>query len=382
MILSGKLRPTTHQSLRQLDAFGRIHRTISLIMLPLGMVACLTLWFTEWSVSRVVTLDTLALPLIAIGMGVATVSVWVKPGTLAWFERAGFLALSAYLLLALQHELRDFLPIYGHLNGYSYWFFITFLLAFIGWKPRSALFLSAGVYVIMLILLAINLKPLLALGATQRLLALSDVAQFYLACLIYIVAHFVLSQLRPQLAEMQRLALTDPLTGIANRRRAEELLSQELSRAGRYDRPLSVILFDLDHFKRINDLNGHAVGDAVLRSVTRVVGHELRTTDHLTRWGGEEFLIIAPELGGSRASQVAERMRARIAQLRIPGSQDTAPTASFGVALYRPGETPHDLVDRADEALYMAKHEGRNRVVMERPRTTLITNDTPSMESA
>ena len=182
---------------------------------------------------------------------------------------------------------------------------------------------------------------------------------------------------------MQRLALTDPLTGVANRRRGEELLSHEIARAERYGHPLSVILFDLDHFKRVNDVNGHAVGDALLRTVTRIVGDQLRATDHLVRWGGEEFLIIAPELGDVRAVQVAERLRGQIARLRIPGDQQMPPTASFGVAFHRAGDSSHSVVQRADVALYAAKNGGRNRVEQEIPQTAAHAESVaPTMETA
>jgi diguanylate cyclase len=351
--------------LAQLDAFERVRRLFSMIMLPTGAIACLLAWAMELSARRIGALDFYFLPLFALALGVSAVLVWARPVVLPWIERIGFVALSAYLLVTLQAQLHDFLPVYGHLNEFTYWFFVAFLIAFIGWKPRNALYLCAGLYAIMLLLLALNLPPLLKLEDHRFWLTVNYVSQFYFACLIYIAAHYALAQVRPQLSAMQRLALTDPLTGVSNRRRGEELLSLELARASRYGHPLSVILFDLDHFKRVNDVNGHAVGDALLRTVTRVVGEQLRVTDHLARWGGEEFLVIAPELGEVRAVQVAERIRGQIARLRFPGAQETHPTASFGVAFHRSGDTAHSLVQRADEALYTAKDGGRNRVEQE-----------------
>jgi diguanylate cyclase len=379
----GNSPPKKGQDLAQLDAFERVRRLFSLIMLPTGTVACLLAWGMELSAQRIVTFDFYFLPLFALALGLSAVLVWVKPAVLPWIERVGFVVLSVYLLITLQAQLHGFLPVYGHFNEFTYWFFIAFLIAFIGWKPRYALYLCAGLYAIMLLLLAVNLHLLLKLEGHRFWLTINYVAQFYFACLIYIAVHYALAQLRPQLSAMQRLALTDPLTGVANRRRGEELLSLEIARASRYGHPLSVILFDLDHFKRVNDVNGHAVGDALLRTVTRVVGEQLRVTDHLARWGGEEFLVIAPELGDMRAVQVAERMRSDIARLRIPGGQGAHPTASFGVAFHRSGDTPHSLVQRADEALYAAKDGGRNRVEQETPQAAARPiREAPSMETA
>ncbi|WP_455385174.1 GGDEF domain-containing protein, partial [Acidihalobacter prosperus] len=332
MSLKGNRLPKHGQNLTQLDAFERVRRLFSLIMLPTGALACLLAWAMELSAQHVVAFDFYFLPLFGLALGLSAALVWRKPTMLPWIERTGFAVLSVYLLVTLQAQLHGFLPVYGHFNEFTYWFFVAFLIAFIGWKPRNALYLCVGLYAIMLLLLALNLPPLLKLQGHRFWLTINYVAQFYFACLIYISVHYALAQLRPQLSAMQRLALTDPLTGVANRRRGEELLSLELARAGRYGHPLSVVLFDLDHFKRVNDVNGHAVGDALLRTVTRVVGDQLRVTDHLARWGGEEFLVIAPELGGARAVQVAERMRLQIARLRIPGNQEMHPTASFGVA--------------------------------------------------
>lgn len=369
MSLKDKRFPAADRGLDQLDAFERIRRTFSLIMLPTGTLACLLAWGMELSTQQTIEFDLYFLPLLALALGSAAVITWVRPATLPWVERIGFVTLSLYLLITLQRELHDLLPVYGHFNEFTYWFFIAFLIAFIAWKPRNALYLSSGVYAIMLLLLAFNLQPLLTLKGHKLWLAVNYVAQFYFACLAYIAAHFALAQLRPQLSAVQRLALTDPLTDVANRRRAEELLSLELARADRHGHPLALMLFDLDHFKRVNDVNGHAVGDALLRAVARIVGGQLRATDHLARWGGEEFLVIAPELGGARAVQVAERMRKLIASLSIPGNRSISPTASFGIAFHRPGDTPHALVQRADEALYAAKRNGRNRVEQETPQT-------------
>ncbi|MFC1835379.1 GGDEF domain-containing protein, partial [Thermodesulfobacteriota bacterium] len=152
----------------------------------------------------------------------------------------------------------------------------------------------------------------------------------------------------------------DRLTGIANRFRLDEVLLQEVERAGRYETPLSLMIMDIDFFKRVNDNHGHQAGDAVLQEFARLLDSNIRKSDTLGRWGGEEFLIICPGIGLEGAAQVAEKLRSRIAKHQFGPASDQ--TASFGVAQYLAGETPEDLVRCADQALYRAKDNGRNRV--------------------
>ncbi|MGM0594637.1 MAG: sensor domain-containing diguanylate cyclase [Pseudomonadota bacterium] len=160
--------------------------------------------------------------------------------------------------------------------------------------------------------------------------------------------------------ELKRLATTDKLTGINNRLRFEQLLEKELERGERYRRRLALIMFDIDHFKQVNDNYGHDIGDKVLKKIARVVEAKLRRPDAFARWGGEEFMILAPETDLDGALELAERLREAVTEA------DFAPvgkvTASFGVAGCRNDDTLRALVRRADRALYRAKEQGRNRV--------------------
>jgi diguanylate cyclase (GGDEF)-like protein/PAS domain S-box-containing protein len=165
---------------------------------------------------------------------------------------------------------------------------------------------------------------------------------------------------------LQQLAKHDHLTGLYNRQFAGECFARQMKRAARYARPWSIVLFDIDHFKAVNDTYGHTLGDEVLKGIARTGNAHLREADVFVRWGGEEFLVIAPETDLEGAHRIAEKLRAAIAQLRIPGVQPV--TASFGVAQYRSGETTEKLVTRADDALYAAKSNGRNRVESEGAR--------------
>ncbi|MBK7661735.1 MAG: GGDEF domain-containing protein [Betaproteobacteria bacterium] len=161
------------------------------------------------------------------------------------------------------------------------------------------------------------------------------------------------------------LASTDPLTGAYNRRTFLELMEKELSRARRFDTPLSLVMLDLDHFKRVNDTHGHLVGDRVLQRFADIVRGELRKEDVLFRYGGEEFCVLVPDVAGAGAVTLADRIRTVVERqpFRIDG-QEIPVTTSAGVAA-RIEEGPEDvdrLVNRADEALYIAKRRGRNRV--------------------
>ncbi len=174
----------------------------------------------------------------------------------------------------------------------------------------------------------------------------------------------LLSRLTTQNVELERLATTDSLTGLANRRRLFDCLEQEVYRAQRYGTALSLVMFDIDHFKRINDSWGHATGDWVLCRIARETHQLLRKTDQAGRSGGEEFVVLLPETDLSEALLLAQRLRQRISDTAITPEHD-APmpmTVSVGVAALAPDETGEELIHRADQALYRAKQNGRNRV--------------------
>lgn len=172
------------------------------------------------------------------------------------------------------------------------------------------------------------------------------------------------SQLQELKAELEHASQTDFLTGLFNRRTMYSYLEMEMSRAQRHGKTFSIIMADLDHFKKINDTYGHDIGDQVLVAAARVFLSSIRKEDNCARWGGEEFLVLLPETGADPAARVAEKLRARIAELSInAGDRTICPTVSVGVAVFQSGESIDDCIKRADEGLYQAKSSGRNRVV-------------------
>jgi len=159
---------------------------------------------------------------------------------------------------------------------------------------------------------------------------------------------------------LEQRANTDTLTGLFNRLKFDEMLETEMTRAQRYGTPLSLIMFDLDHFKTVNDTYGHHTGDVVLKNISRLVTEHIRLHDVLARWGGEEFMILVPNSTGEQARQLAEKMRELISRTVLqPGASITC---SFGVTELTPADTFESFTKRVDVALYRAKERGRNRV--------------------
>ena len=163
--------------------------------------------------------------------------------------------------------------------------------------------------------------------------------------------------------EKEHLASTDTLTGAYNRRKFTDIFTNELQRNLRYNSTLTLIMFDIDHFKHINDEFGHAAGDAVLREMSQLVRGLIRANDVLVRWGGEEFIILLPQSEHKAAAAMAEKLRSAIEGYHFSGVPKV--TVSFGVSEFRAGDTLESLCSRVDSALYRAKEEGRNRVCVD-----------------
>lgn len=169
---------------------------------------------------------------------------------------------------------------------------------------------------------------------------------------------------RTFLANMELLDLSskDPLTGIYNRKKFEDCLEEWIQFSQRYGQPLSVILFDLDNFKGINDSYGHLVGDQVLMELAAAVKRAIRQPDIFARWGGDEFVLLLPNTDLAQAQALAERLRSTIASAK-PGGTLEEITCSFGVAQFEEGDTKQSLLSRVDDVLLEGKAQGKDRVV-------------------
>lgn len=173
-------------------------------------------------------------------------------------------------------------------------------------------------------------------------------------------------ELQVMLRKVEALSITDPLTGLYNRRRFEEALDLEFKKSSRYSSPLSCMMMDIDHFKKVNDTYGHPVGDTVIKDIALIIQEVVRDIDTPCRWGGEEFIVLAPMTPKEVALLPARRILESVAEHVFAGMGDKKLTISIGIAdLSAPGiDSADKLVQAADKALYEAKKNGRNRIEM------------------
>jgi diguanylate cyclase len=307
------------------------------------------------------------------GVGAAFVAV-----NLAWFVvfRSGWnqrfadpsltqaqvvVGASAVVLILLQSAHIHFVavPFYSSI----------FVFAMLKLKPSELVIVEA--YVLVTYAVAIALRLSWFAGELDLRLEAIYAALVVLSSVWYAMAASYISGLRARLREsvqtIEQLASRDALTGIWNRRHLDSLLHAELQRQQRFGGALSLCLVDVDHFKSINDRFGHLAGDAVLKRVAESMDTTLRNVDSLGRFGGEEFLAVLPGTAQADAAICAERLRVGVAALQGLTPGDSRVTVSIGVAEAQPGEVLADLLARVDAAMYQAKREGRDRVVLAAP---------------
>lgn len=186
---------------------------------------------------------------------------------------------------------------------------------------------------------------------------------FKVMCIVLTLSFIFISGLILKLfannKRLNYLAKRDRLTGVYNRHKIEEILNLELNRANRYDLKFSILILDIDYFKEVNDTYGHNKGDQVLKQMCNLIGKNIRDADTLGRWGGEEFIIIAPETNIDKSFQLANKLRKIISQYNF--IKDKKVTVSIGLAEYENNYSIDEIISRADQALYKAKNNGRNR---------------------
>jgi diguanylate cyclase (GGDEF)-like protein len=189
-----------------------------------------------------------------------------------------------------------------------------------------------------------------------------SIAIFVSMALLYpaIVGGRLIARQNEQYAEIKRMSEHDYLTGVYNRRTVNDVLSKEISRCKRHGHPLSVILLDIDYFKETNDQFGHSAGDKLLVAVANILRNSTRTSDVIGRWGGEEFIVVCPQTEEEGALLMAEKLRRIVQDHKFAGAGYK--TVSMGVAEYQPEDDADSIVNRADKALYEAKHRGKNRI--------------------
>ena len=199
-----------------------------------------------------------------------------------------------------------------------------------------------------------------ALIEVRKMLYINLAICLGITLLVLLLMYLSLSRYQRRLEEM---AATDKLSGLLNRQAFTILMDRLMAEHSRQPRPLSILLLDVDHFKSVNDLHGHAAGDRVLRRVAELLRQDLRQSDIAVRWGGEEFLVVLDNCDLAEAQRIAEKIRERIAQERLDiDGTHFAVTISVGVSQFSGDEFPEQAISRADAGLYQAKNNGRNRV--------------------
>ncbi len=340
----------------------RLRRTILFAATGTGTLLSAVFWVFG-AMKDIDSVERVIVPVLAVMFAALTLLTW--KGRLRGAELGLFLVGGGVLLERIHFSATNGKPgLIPVLDTYELliWFPCLYLFAFLVFDRRRALMLSLTLLLASAALVWRWVVP----GAST--IYHGDVSEFFMGQLGCLMLVYGFARLKMTFLDTHKLAVnlrsfaeTDFLTGIANRRSITLALEQEILQCERVGGSLAVILLDLDEFKGVNDTHGHDEGDRVLRRVAMLMDRSRRQTDVFGRWGGEEFLLVAPNLDLPGAFNAAERLR----DLIETSGQGTraAVTASFGVADYRPGDTVSGLVKRADQALMEAKQGGRNRVV-------------------
>ena len=334
--------------------FGTLLAAISLI------------WMSEaWIRHDINAIDQVAYPMMILSISLSLILLQGYPQhyTLAVMGTVGIVSL--YSVTFLQAIIWGYIPLADDytLGTFAQWFPLTYILLFLFLQKRQALMVSLGIYGSLVLSTVINAYGERSLPTTAQkfpyLLHLVMSHPLYIAVFVAVSTlqmSFAAARLKAERADV------DHLTNLANRHAATRTLEAALvAQTDREQRCVGVILVDVDWFKTINDTYGHGIGDRVLVQVAQLLQQDLRKTDLVARWGGEEFLVVLSNTTAADVVQTAERLRSRLAAHLHPGVGQV--TASFGIATTTTAsEKIEILLARADEALYQAKKQGRNRV--------------------
>ncbi|WP_413217362.1 diguanylate cyclase [Thermus oshimai] len=341
-----------HPTLDLLDPLNPLRRRMALVLLPLGGVLALVALLT--SGQGVDPVDRRFLPLLALGFSALALVLLFRPEAASWVLPSAHAVVALYLLATLGYQLL-LAPNPLGLSPAAFWFPFVYFSSFLFFPSGRAVRLAV-IYLLSAFLLAL-------FGGVRghfHPVHLNALAQFFGSNLAYVLLLYMLVRIKEGYLEAQLDAHKDFLTGLRNRRYAELILERELARVQRYGRPLSLMVLDLDDFKKVNDTFGHDVGDQVLKALARVLEGGIRVSDRAVRLGGEEFAVLLPETELAQALPLAERLRQAVRALSVPPVPGLS--VSIGLAQAAPTDSPLSLLKRADEALYRAKRKRKNRV--------------------
>jgi diguanylate cyclase (GGDEF)-like protein len=341
-------------------------RQLFLIATPAGILSMLIVWGVGLSQKTLLLWDFIALPLLGLVFLVLSILLWRRKIRLNTYELVVYTLVVVYAIVEFYFVLSQTIITQGSFNSnFTLWIPFTYLLAFLILDVNRALFFST-LYLFAILAVGVTCLVRFSLNGIH-FQNVSLLIQIYLASAFYVLVLFIMARSYARaLSEnsavdaMSKLAMTDSLTKVDNRRLLDKLIRDEIHRVERSSAPLSVLLMDLDYFKKINDNFGHNTGDAVLQEVAELLRQNTRSSDPFGRWGGDEFLCLATNTDELQATELAERLRDALQRKQFPKVGGL--TASFGVTTYQLGDTPETLVRRADMGLYKAKASGRNRV--------------------
>ncbi len=359
-----------------MQTWNTVQRRVFLWLGPAGVLACMVALATQWG--DVDPLDRYALPGLAAVMLGMSGALALNLLSVTLTTRVTFVANAAYLLLSLNHQFWQFVPHHQMLSESSYWFAVVYATAFLAFRAEQAMQVCAAIFVCTVLICGVQLVNLWAGGLSLTGRTVASVGQFVLSCGVLVLIQYAVGKLRQQLDQVRAAAYLDVLTGLPNRRFAQ----QQLDALVQSERGFGLVMIDIDHFKRVNDTYGHQAGDMVLRETSRVIGKHLSGRQFMARWGGEEFVLVLPGLHKHGAKMLAEAARQELYQHVF--DQVGGLTASFGVAEWADGDDLEAVMKRADAALYAAKRQGRNgvRVAMEDGRLTRLDLPDPTPPEA
>ena len=348
------------------DPIEAVKRRMFLVASPIGSLCMLLIWGIGLEQHNISFFNIIFLPILAILFLIIFFLLWRHIILLHTFDLILYTSVLVFALCQFISVITTIVFTNGSFSpDVTLWFPFVYILSFLILNTNRALVTSLLFFLSTLILGLVACIHFLVNGLTFQ--NVTFLVETYYACGFYIAVLYLVARMKERYIsqtavadDMSKLAMIDSLTQVDNRRLLSQLLEEEVRRVDRYNLPLSIMLFDLDWFKKINDTLGHNTGDKVLQEVAQLLRQNLRTSDPFGRWGGDEFLCLAINSNGDQAVELAERLREALQQ--HPFSVVKQVTASFGITTYQKGDTPETLIRRADLGLYKAKAGGRNRV--------------------
>ena len=330
------------------NKYIRLKRRIYLIIFPILFISNALYWLFSPYVDQYMRL---AIPPLCLLIAIVWLLIYynrlMRTCEIVILGAFGLYHLNRVYYLAAQVEE-------GIINVYMFWSPIYFVYIFMVLEKKKALAFSLFIFLITVVL---------GFPRLDNLKASDTLIQYYISTVVYILILFYFQKIDSAYKEAEMLrknAFYDALTNIGNRRSVDIWIENEIKRCQNSTNTFSIIYFDIDHFKKINDEYGHDIGDHVLKEFTSLIKSYIQPSDYFGRWGGEEFIIILTNQSLTEATQFAEKIR------KINESHSfhyvNHVTSSFGVSSLQPNDTPKTLLKRADQALYMAKSNGRNKV--------------------